>query len=128
FRLGGLRCSPLNAALGAINNFEDYHLKFRSIFFLALIFSGNAFVYADELDLSQYEGKNYEFVKNEFLTKGWVLVPKQEGETSINEQYPEVVCGSGQMAICSVGFKNKHSSVAFVVKESDTQLIVSGEY
>jgi len=122
-----LRCSHLNRALGAIDNFKDYYLKFIFIF-LASIFSANTVVYADELDFSQYEGKNYEFVKREFVTVGWELVPKREGEVSINKKYPEVTCGSGRMAICSVGFRKNRKSVAFVVIESGGQLIVSGEY
>ncbi|HAS6967012.1 TPA: hypothetical protein I7303_23735 [Vibrio parahaemolyticus] len=103
-------------------------MKFRFMFFLAFIFSVNTVVCADELDFSKYEGKNYELVKSEFLTAGWELVPKQEGEASINTRYPEITCGSGRMAICSVGFRKKRNSVAFVVKESGSQLIVSGEY
>ncbi len=103
-------------------------MKIRFLFLLSLIASGNAVVFAEELDFSQYKGKNYELVKSEFLAKGWELVPKQEGETSMDDEHPEVTCGSGGMAICSVGFRKKRDAVAFVVKESGTQLIVSGEY
>ncbi|MGO3346198.1 MAG: hypothetical protein ACTIM4_13265 [Marinomonas sp.] len=54
--------------------------------------------------------------------------PKQEGKASFSKQYPEVTCGSGSMAICSVGFRNRQHSVAFIVIESAHGLIVSGEY
>ncbi|HAS6334783.1 TPA: hypothetical protein I7245_12250 [Vibrio vulnificus] len=83
---------------------------------------------ANELDFSQFKGKAYDMVKNEFFAKGWELSPKQEGETSFSKQYPEVTCGSGSMAICSVGFYSKQHSVAFVVIESGGELIVSEEY
>ena len=103
-------------------------LKFKFIWLFALLFSSNTLVHADELDFSQYKGKNYEVVKREFLSSGWQLVPNQEGETSISEHYPEVTCGSGLMAICSVGFRNKQNSIAFIVVESQSELIISGEY
>ena len=104
------------------------YLKFKFACLLALIFSSNVVLHADELDFSQYKGKSYEVVKREFLSSGWQLVPNQEGETSISEHYPEVTCGSGIMAICSVGFTSKQNSIAFIVVESQSELIISGEY
>ena len=85
-------------------------------------------VFAHQLVFSQYEGKAYDVVKSDLLAKGWKTQPKQNGENSINEQYPEITCGSGSMAICSVGFRNKQKSAAFVILRSGDQLIVSGEY
>ena len=103
-------------------------MKFKFACLFALIFSSNAVLHADELDFSQYKGKSYEVVKREFLNSGWQLVPNQEGGTSISEQYPEVTCGLGSMAICSVGFTSKQNSVAFIVVKSQSELIISGEY
>ncbi|MDS1873332.1 hypothetical protein [Vibrio vulnificus] len=95
---------------------------------LASVFAIATSTAANELDFSQFKGKAYDVVKNELFAKGWDLLPKQEGETSFSKQYPEVTCGSGTMAICSIGFHNKHHSVAFVVIESGDELIVSEEY
>ncbi len=95
---------------------------------LASVFALVTSTAANELDFSQYKGKAYDVVKHELFAKGWDLSPKQEGETSFSQQYPEVTCGSGAMAICSVGFYNKHYSMAFVVIESGGELIVSEEY
>ncbi len=104
-------------------------MKIQMSFLLLLSLNVSSSVLADELDFSTYEGQAYSIVKTQLFQKGWTLVPKQEGERSMNKRYPEIVCGSGAMAICSVGFVNKNHSVAFVIKESGNhQLIVEGEY
>ncbi|WP_407507248.1 hypothetical protein [Vibrio parahaemolyticus] len=95
---------------------------------LASFFAITTSTAANKLDFSKFKGKAYEVVKNELFAKGWDLSPKQEGEISFSKQYPEVTCGSGTMAICSVGFHKKHYSVAFIVIESSDELIVSEEY
>ncbi|EIO3971414.1 hypothetical protein LQK33_004317 [Vibrio vulnificus] len=95
---------------------------------LGVVFAITTSTAANELDFSKFKGKAYDVVKNELFAKGWDLSPKQEGEISFSKQYPEVTCGSGTMAICSVGFHKKHYSVAFIVIESSDELIVSEEY
>lgn len=95
---------------------------------LASVFAFTVSAAANELDFSKFKGKAYDEVKDELFAKGWALLPKQEGETSLSQQHPEVTCGSGSMAVCSVGFHNKQHSVALVVIESGDELIVSEEY
>ena len=95
---------------------------------LVVVFSFSPTVYAQELDFSQYENKTYDIAKSDLLAKGWRILARQSGESSISADYPEITCGSGSMAICSVGFIKLRYSVAFVVVESDNQLIVVGEY
>lgn len=95
---------------------------------LVLMFIFTAFVDANELDFSQFEGKAYKVVKSELLAKGWKTLPKQEGEISLNQRYPEITCGTGSMAICSAGFRNKQQSVGFVVTDSAKGVIVLEVY
>nr|WP_086938950.1 hypothetical protein [Thaumasiovibrio occultus] len=83
---------------------------------------------ANELDFSQFKGRAYDTVKSELVAQGWELIPTAEGETPFSKQYPEVSCGNGSMAICSVGFHHKQHSVAFVVTDNGDELVVSDEY
>ncbi|WP_330147190.1 hypothetical protein [Shewanella oncorhynchi] len=73
-------------------------------------------------------GKEYAEVKSSLLAAGWVLAPVAEGETPMTEDYPEITCGNGTMAICSVGFKRDNSTLALVVESIEQELIVTGEY
>ncbi|GAB6260525.1 hypothetical protein [Photobacterium sp. R1] len=97
-------------------------------FLVVLFFCFTDSTYADELDFSQYDGQEYDLVKNDLLTKGWTYLPTQEDEVSMNEQYPEITCGLGSMAICSVGFRNSNHTVAFVIKKSGNKIIIAGQY
>ncbi|EOU2464867.1 hypothetical protein ACNTOD_003865 [Vibrio navarrensis] len=103
-------------------------MKFKFGIVLASVFAVISQAVANELDFSQFNGQAYKVVKNELLTKGWEVLPKQESETSLSEQYPEITCGSGSMAVCSVGFHNKQKFVAFIVTDFGGELIVSEEY
>ncbi|QUJ66225.1 hypothetical protein KDD30_08455 [Photobacterium sp. GJ3] len=67
-------------------------------------------------------------MKSEMIAQGWTVVPQAEDETSMDDEYPEITCGSGSMAICSVGFQNAEGSVAFVIEHSGHEIVVSGEY
>lgn len=79
-------------------------------------------------DNSALWGKKYTEVKSSLLAAGWVLAPVAENETSMTEEYPEITCGSGAMAICSVGFMRDNSTLALVVERIEQELIVTGEY
>ncbi|WP_333004351.1 hypothetical protein [Vibrio coralliilyticus] len=93
---------------------------------LMIVFTG--FVDANELDFSQFKGKAYKVVKSELLAKGWETLPKQEGEISLSQRYPEITCGSGSMAICSAGFRKKQESVGIIVTDSDIGIMVLEVY
>ncbi|NRB69376.1 MAG: hypothetical protein HRU48_18745 [Vibrio sp.] len=103
-------------------------MRFQFAIVLAAVCAMTVPAAANDIDFSQFKGKAYEAVKHDLLAKGWQLVPHQEGDISYSQQYPEVTCGSGSMAICSVGFRHKPHSVAFIVVESNDQLIIAEEY
>ncbi|ELL7125133.1 TPA: hypothetical protein KD862_003592 [Vibrio cholerae] len=100
--------------------------KFGSFLVLVLSLSDSSF--AEELDTFQYEGQSYDSVKSGLLAKGWKILPKEEYEQSIDDKNEEIVCGSGLMAICSVGFQNDSRQITFVVEKSGNKIIVLGEY
>ncbi len=95
---------------------------------VALFFLTSVALLASELDVSQLEGQSYEIVKATLTSQGWDSLPKQVDEMSLTETYPEITCGSGSMAICSVGFRKDNRSIALIVTKSDRELIVIGEY
>lgn len=79
---------------------------------------------ANELDVAQLEGQRYEIVKSKLASQ----LPKQAGEKSLTETYPEITCGSGSMAVCSAVFRKGNRSIAVIITKSDNELIVLGEY
>ncbi len=79
-------------------------------------------------DTSALWGKKYTEVKSSLLAAGWVLAPVAEDETPITADYPEITCGNGAMAICSVGFKREKTTLALVVESIEQVLVVTGEY
>lgn len=85
-------------------------------------------LYAQAQDTSALWGKKYAEVKSSLLAAGWVLAPVAEDETPMTKDYPEIACGNGAMAICSVGFKQENSTLALVVESIEQELIVTGEY
>ncbi|MDT3306858.1 hypothetical protein Q4Q46_06405 [Shewanella sp. SP1S1-4] len=85
-------------------------------------------LFAQAQDTSALWGKKYAEVKSSLLAAGWVLTPVVEDETPMTEAYPEITCGSGAMAICSVGFKRDKTTLALVVESIEQELIVTGEY
>ena len=85
-------------------------------------------LYAPAQDSSALWGKEYAEVKSSLLAAGWVLAPVAEDETPMTEDYPEITCGSGAMAICSVGFKREKTTLALVVESIEQVLVVTGEY
>ena len=84
--------------------------------------------FAQAQDTSALWGKKYAEVKSSLLAAGWVLTPIAEDEASMTEDYPEIICGSGAMAICSVGFKRDKTTLALVVEPIENTLVVTGEY
>ncbi|MGI2189285.1 hypothetical protein ACROAG_20100 [Shewanella oncorhynchi] len=85
-------------------------------------------LYAPAQDTSALWGKKYAEVKSSLLAAGWVLAPVAEDETPMTADYPEITCGSGAMAICSVGFKRDKTTLALMVKRIENTLVVTGEY
>lgn len=85
-------------------------------------------LYAQTQDIADLLGKKYAEVKSSLLAAGWVLAPVAEDETPMTADYPEITCGSGAMAICSVGFMRDKTTLALVVESIEQELIVTGEY
>ncbi|MCS6239919.1 hypothetical protein G3467_09900 [Shewanella baltica] len=85
-------------------------------------------LYAQAQDTSALWGKKYAEVKSSLLAAGWVLTPVAEDETPMTEDYPEIICGSGAIAICSVGFMRDKTTLALVVEPIENTLVVTGEY
>lgn len=85
-------------------------------------------LYAQTQDIADLLGKKYAEVKSSLLSAGWVLAPVAEDETPMTEDYPEITCGSGAMAICSVGFIRDKTTLALMVKRIENTLVVTGEY
>ena len=85
-------------------------------------------LFAQAQDTSALWGKKYAEVKSSLLSAGWVLAPVAEDETPMTEDYPEITCGNGAMAICSVGFKRDKTTLALVVEPIENTLVVTGEY
>ncbi|QYX66238.1 hypothetical protein K2227_07945 [Shewanella putrefaciens] len=84
--------------------------------------------FAQAQDTSALWGKKYAEVKSSLLAAGWVLAPVAKDETPMTEAYPEITCGAGAMAICSVGFKRDKTTLALVVEAIENTLVVTGEY
>lgn len=84
--------------------------------------------FAQTQDIADLLGKKYAEVKSSLLAAGWVLAPVAEDETPMTEDYPEITCGSGAMAICSVGFIRDKTTLALMVKRIENTLVVTGEY
>ncbi|MEX0332913.1 hypothetical protein [Vibrio tubiashii] len=70
----------------------------------------------------------YTEVAQTLLASGWQRVPAMQGETSLSPDYPEVTCGEGVHAICTVGFKLDEEYRALVVEWQQGTLRVVGEY
>lgn len=85
-------------------------------------------LYAPAQDNSALWGKKYAEVKSSLLTAGWGLAPVAEDETPMTEDYPEITCGNGAMAICSVGVVREKTTLALVVQRIENTLVVTGEY
>ena len=85
-------------------------------------------LFAQAQDTSALWGKKYAEVKSSLLAAGWGLAPVAEDETPMTEDYPEITCGSGAMAICSVGFMRDKTTLALVVEPIENTLVVTGEY
>ena len=85
-------------------------------------------LYAQTQDIADLLGKKYTEVKSSLLSAGWVLAPVAEDETPMTEDYPEITCGSGAMAICSVGFIRDKTTLALMVEPIENTLVVTGEY
>lgn len=43
-------------------------------------------------------------------------------------EFPEISCGSGLDAVCSVGFQKERSYLALIVEKRGDQVIIAGEY
>lgn len=85
-------------------------------------------LFAQAQDTSALWGKKYAEVKSSLLAAGWVLAPVAEDETPMTADYPEITCGNGAMAICSVSFKRDKTTLALVVEPIENTLVVTGEY
>ena len=85
-------------------------------------------LFAQAQDITDLLGKKYAEVKSSLLSAGWVLAPVAEDETPMTEDYPEITCGSGAMAICSVGFIRDKTTLALMVERIENTLVVTGEY
>ncbi|WP_413492927.1 hypothetical protein [Shewanella baltica] len=101
----------------------------RKIILPLIMFSLGALpLFAQAEDTSALWGKKYAEVKSSLLATGWVLTPVAEDEKPMTEDYPEITCGNGAMAICSVGFMRDKTTLALVVKRIENTLVVTGEY
>ncbi|AVI68572.1 hypothetical protein CKQ84_23605 [Shewanella sp. WE21] len=100
----------------------------KNILPLIMLSLGALPLYAPAQDTSALWGKKYVEVKSSLLAAGWVLAPVAEDETPMTEDYPEITCGNGAMAICSVGFKREKTTLALVVESIEQVLVVTGEY
>ncbi len=85
-------------------------------------------LFAQARDITDLLGKKYAEVKSSLLAAGWVLTPVAKDEAPMTEDYPEITCGSGAMAICSVGFMRDKSTLALVIEPIENTLVVTGEY
>lgn len=74
-------------------------------------------------------GMTYSAGKSALLKGGWKLleVKPLDGSKPF-KQFPEISCGSGRDAICSVGFQNERNYLAIIVEMRGNKLVIVGEY
>ena len=74
-------------------------------------------------------GMNYNKGKTTLTNNGWRVLEEQD-QYAIKpfKQFPEITCGSGYDAICSVGFERDGASFALTVKKQDGIVVITGEY
>ena len=71
----------------------------------------------------------YSAGKAALLKSGWKVSDEKESGTSAHfPQFPEVSCGMGRDAVCSVGFERQKSYLALIVEKRGGQLVIAGEY
>lgn len=106
----------------------------RSLIFtvLFLCLSGTeSFCFADEISLESYglhKGMSYRQAK-EILEKNNWSPTVEDGSKPTFVDFPEINCGEGYNAICSVGFEKGKSEMAIVVKRNKNfEFIVDDSY
>lgn len=103
---------------------------FRSVLVITcLVFASSVIAQNDELiTYGLKKGMIYNQARLILLKGGWK--PKlDEDAGKISKEFPEISCGEGMTAVCSVGFKKGKESVAFVLKSvGKMKFIVDGTY
>ncbi|EKE77833.1 hypothetical protein [Gallaecimonas xiamenensis] len=75
--------------------------------------------------VDDFVGAPYSKLKAAFLAAGWQLQLDGDG---INADYPEISCGSGYDALCSVGFSKGQAYQAVTLEHGSNGWVVTGEY
>lgn len=74
-------------------------------------------------------GMSYEEGKAVMVRNGWTITEdKDQHADNPYEFYPEISCGSGRYAICSVGFNKNETFIALTIEKHNGMLLISGEY
>lgn len=73
------------------------------------------------------QSMRYDEAKRLLLAAGWRIEPPN-GEPPIYRQHPEISCGEGWQAVCSVGLTQGPASHGLVVKEIRKALVVDSAY
>lgn len=70
----------------------------------------------------------YSQVQQILLSSGWQRMPAEKGEVPLSLDYPDITCGEGTHAICSVGFKKQEEYQTLIVECVEGRLYVVGRY
>ena len=80
-------------------------------------------------DVGLKVGMSYVAGKALLIKSGWKLIEEKEFKVPVPfPEFPEVSCGSGRDAVCSVGFKKQNNYLALIVEQQNGKVIITGEY
>lgn len=93
-------------------------------------FIASQYALADSLSQAGIKvGMSYDEAKDIMLQNGWsVTEDKDEYSNKPYTAYPEISCGSGRHAVCSVGFNKGVKFIALTIESNNGALVISGEY
>lgn len=104
--------------------------NFLRLLLVSLLLVNLAYAKNDELkDYGLSQGMTYSKVKLILKKNGWEpVLSKDAGKVS--KLFPEIDCGQGTSAICSVEFKKANEAVGFIVfrLKGKSEFILDGTY
>jgi len=96
---------------------------------VALIASGASLSAGTHSEFDIRVGASYKESKAMLISKGWMIVNGNDSSALVPfKKYPEISCGTGRHAICSVGFSKGSKSIAVTIEKRNETFVITGEY
>ena len=103
--------------------------KKNSIIFVLLLFTTYVSVAAPTLkSLGLKRSEVYVHARDKLLKQGWALDPKSFPGEPDYKLFPEIVCGRGYDAVCSVRFQKSGIRIMLYVTDRSGHLVVKEVY